>query len=190
MHAQVATSLTRTMLALLTSVSPCLTIRRAPLLGHSRSVSQGTMLRAEAADGDLLGSAALEVCRLHDGAISCEPVAVARPLLSGMIVQPSHRRRGVASALLTEAEAQAAAWGFDEVVLNVQRSNSAATELYARRGYSADSEASEHIDVDSLSWWGRWQYDRSYVLLRKELAPDAGLEAYGSDARVSSGQRL
>ena len=179
------------MLALLASISPCLTIRRAPLLGHSRSVSQGTMLRAEDADdGEILGSAALEVCRLHGGSISCEPVAVARPLLSGMIVQPSHRRRGVASALLTEAEAQAMAWGFDEVVLNVQRSNSAATVLYARRGYSADSEASEHIDVDSLSWWGRWQYDRSYVLLRKELAPDAGLEAYGSDARVSSGQRL
>ena len=139
------------------------------------------MLRAEAADGELLGSAALEVCRLLDGAISCEPVAVARPLLSGMIVQPSHRRRGVASALLKEAEAQATAWGFDEIVLNVQRSNSAAAELYARSGYCADSEASERTDVDSLSWWDRWRWGGSYVLLCKELAPDADALA-GVDA--------
>ena len=121
---------------------------------------------------------------MHDGAISCDPEAVSRPLLSGMIVEPSHRRRGVASAILREAEAQATAWGFDEVVLNVQRSNCAATELYRRSGYCADSDAGECADVDSLSWWDRWRWERSYVLLRKELAPGAdGIEACGSASR-------
>ena len=111
-----------------------------------------------------------------------DPEAVSRPLLSGMIVEPSHRRRGVTSAILRRRRHRRR-HGADEE-LNVQRSNCAATELYRRSGYCADSDAGECADVDSLSWWDRWRWERSYVLLRKELAPGVdGIEACGSASR-------
>jgi len=52
-------------------------------------------------------------------------------------VDPTARRRGIGTALLTAALAEAAARGADEVVLEVAETNAAALALYARHGFAA-----------------------------------------------------
>ncbi len=54
-----------------------------------------------------------------------------------LAVAPAARRRGIASALLTAAVAEAAARGADGVVLEVAETNAAAIALYARHGFTA-----------------------------------------------------
>ena len=80
-------------------------------------------------------------------------------VLGGLVVQPKFRRRGVARQLVAEAEAQAASWGYDEVVLTVLSTNTAATSLYQRLGYQrTDGQPLQHADADTLgatSWWQR-----------------------------------
>lgn len=53
----------------------------------------------------------------------------------GVIVDPDHRRRGLASALMENLEQRAVASGRHRVRLEVGKANSAAVALYERRGY-------------------------------------------------------
>lgn len=55
--------------------------------------------------------------------------------LYSLVVRPDARGRGVATALLDEAEADAEARGAEGVRLEVREDNGAALRLYARRGY-------------------------------------------------------
>ena len=88
----------------------------------------------------------------------CSPTAAqsqafpgrAAPLLSALFVNPSHRRRGVAGELMRAAEEQAIGWGHEELVLNVQRSNTAAQGLYAKLGYVPDVEPEAALQ---RRWW-------------------------------------
>jgi len=50
-------------------------------------------------------------------------------------VEPSHRRRGVARALVRSGLAQAAAMGADEAFLEVAADNLAALALYREEGF-------------------------------------------------------
>ena len=128
------------------------------------------LLYAEDEGGMKLGHAAVEVCGIHRGEKSSLPEAVRRPLLSALFVDPKHRRRGVACGLMHAAEAQAVDWGFEELVLNVQRSNEAAQGLYAKSGYATDAEPEASRDGSAGdSWWGRWWHGQGYVLLKKPL---------------------
>ena len=52
-----------------------------------------------------------------------------------LAVEPSHRRRGVAEALLQAALAQAAAMAAEEVFLEVAADNPAALALYRKAGF-------------------------------------------------------
>ena len=98
-------------------------VRLAPWPAHP---IPSALIIAEDEHGQVLGRAAMEVCSIHCGRRSRHPDSVLRPLLSGMIVDPLHRRQGVGGGILAHAEEQAVAWGFSEVVLNVQRSNGGA----------------------------------------------------------------
>lgn len=61
--------------------------------------------------------------------------AVLRPVVSNLAVARRARGRGLARALMRAAEAAAAAWGFDECLLLVDRGNARARRLYAGLGY-------------------------------------------------------
>ena len=63
-----------------------------------------------------------------------EPPRV-RPLLSGLIVQTTFRRRGVAQKLVAHAELRARSWGYDEMCIQVEDANKPAIELYRSMGY-------------------------------------------------------
>ena len=82
-----------------------------------------------------------------------------RPLLSGLVVEPRFRRRGVARQLVAEAEAFVKSeWSKDEILLFVEESNRAAVGLYDALGYvrAADGTRVEKQadDDDDASGWG------------------------------------
>ena len=52
-------------------------------------------------------------------------------------MHPDHRRQGVASALMTEAEHRAKNMGFDELYLGVRSTNELALQMYSRIGYES-----------------------------------------------------
>lgn len=54
-----------------------------------------------------------------------------RPLLSNLVVDPSYRRRGLARRLCLGAEAAARGWGYDEVMLKVDTTNTKVAAMYA-----------------------------------------------------------
>lgn len=74
-------------------------------------------------DGALLGTFALK------------PQGEAGAELRRMYVDPAARRRGVARAMLAEAEALCAAWGVRRLFLTTSSLNQAAIALYRRAGY-------------------------------------------------------
>ena len=83
--------------------------------------------------------------------------------LQRIAVDPEHRRRGVASALLDEVVAVAVAAGSDRVLLEVREDNSGALAFYAERGF---------VEVDR-----RRRYFRdgaTAVVLRRSLARGCG----------------
>lgn len=58
-----------------------------------------------------------------------------RPYLSDLVVNPDWRRRGVASALMAEAERLARDMGYDELYLGVRSTNEPALKMYSNMGY-------------------------------------------------------
>ena len=154
-------------------------IRRTPWPAHG---PDSALLYAEDAGGNKLGHAAVEVCGIHCGQKSSLPEAVQRPLLSALFVDPNHRRQGVAYDLMHAAETEAVGWGFEELVLNVQRSNEAAQGLYAKSGYTPDAEP---VPSTGGSWWGRWWHEQGYVMLRKPLDLNEA-SSQGSDTEAST----
>ena len=119
--------------------------------GAERAV---TISAAEAASGQRVGSLGLELlpeASEGGGLKLC-------PLLSGLIVEPRFRRRGVARRLMNEAEAVALSWGHDEIVLYVESSNAPAVGLYGALGFCADGtdvpvRAQEADDTDGGGGW-------------------------------------
>lgn len=59
-----------------------------------------------------------------------------RPYLANLAVLPSARRRGIARSLVKRGEALVQAWGFDELVLQVEDTNKGARRLYKQLGYA------------------------------------------------------
>jgi GNAT superfamily N-acetyltransferase len=102
-----------------------------------RGAVRAELIVAEDARGNRLGRVALEVLNLTQDAGSAESRGTLRlrPLLSGLIVQPPYRRRGLAQKLVREAEHVANAWGYEELLLQVEDANTPALELYRSLGY-------------------------------------------------------
>ena len=84
--------------------------------------------------------------------------------VSSLAVAPAARRRGVATALMSAAEARARADGRREVALQVEEANRAAVELYASLGY-------EVAGRDGRAVYRGEQYE-ARLYLRKELRPE------------------
>ena len=101
---------------------------------------------AEDADNNVIGSCAVEVGNLSPEALCEQRLSrqgslyadvAKRPLLSSLAVDPKFRRRGLARQLCREAEVLAKDWGYDEVLLKVERDNGKARGLYHKIGYRA-----------------------------------------------------
>jgi predicted GNAT family N-acyltransferase len=109
---------------------------------------QGVPLEA---DLDGLDDDAIHIVALDSGAVigTCrivlEPPDGAR--FGRLCVRRDARRRGLAAALLAEAEHQAAAAGAHRMVLHAQTS---ALELYRRAGYSAEGEPFDEEGIEHL----------------------------------------
>ncbi|KAF8072392.1 Coatomer subunit gamma [Scenedesmus sp. PABB004] len=72
-----------------------------------------------------------------------EGQATRRAYLSNVCVASAAQRRGIAAALLTAAEARAAALGVAHLYVHVVHDNAPARGLYARLGYEAEAEETE-----------------------------------------------
>ena len=66
--------------------------------------------------------------------------AGSRGYLQRLAVDPSHQRRGLGSALLTDAARWLRRWGAREVLVNTQEHNEAALSLYEAMGFQRQAE--------------------------------------------------
>ena len=76
-----------------------------------------------------------------------------------MFVQPAHRQRGVARAVLAELETWAAELGFANCVLETGKRQPEAIALYQRSGYEFTPNYGQYVGIDNS------------VCLRKTLTP-------------------
>jgi putative acetyltransferase len=76
-----------------------------------------------------------------------------------MFVQPAHRQRGVARAVLAELETWAAELGYANCVLETGKRQPEAIALYQRSGYAFTPNYGQYIGIDNS------------VCLRKTLTP-------------------
>lgn len=106
--------------------------------------SSVAVLLAEDEESEMVGCAAIETALLTPQAIpesklgkipAIEAGAEQRPLLSSVAVDPRYRRKGLGKRLCKEAEAVAATWGYDEILLKVEADNRRARNLYRKMGY-------------------------------------------------------
>lgn len=60
-----------------------------------------------------------------------------QPYFSDLAIDPEYRRRGIASALMIEAEQRAKNMGFEELYLGVRSTNELALQMYSKIGYES-----------------------------------------------------
>ena len=127
---------------------------------------------------------ALGLARLHQGdgfylvawAVS-QPVGHAHlaftdpPQLQDLEVRASHRRRGVASALIAAAEEEARARGFSEVCLEVSVGDEVVQALYRNRGYRDAGSPTRRVKGTIMLRTGPIEVDDELLLLSKRLHP-------------------
>ena len=75
-------------------------------------------------DGGTLVGAILVVDDAPDG-----------PFVVDLIVAPDYRRRGIATALVSEVATRCSQWGFDSLALRLDRRHGGARELYSVLGF-------------------------------------------------------
>ena len=57
------------------------------------------------------------------------------PFVVDLIVAPDYRRRGIATALISEVASRCTNWGFDSLALRLDRRHGGARELYSVLGF-------------------------------------------------------
>lgn len=91
------------------------------------------------------------------GSVALAPLDGARAELDVMYVAPTHRRRGIADALLAALEAHAQSTGIKEVVLRAGDPQPEALAFYRAAGFLATER------------FGRWTQDETALCFRKTL---------------------
>jgi ribosomal protein S18 acetylase RimI-like enzyme len=110
------------------------------LLVRVTTRESGALLLAEDEEGGVVACCALSCDVLSPTALdrrraSADAVLTERPFLSSLAVAPSFRKRGLAKTMCRRAEELARSWGYDEMLLKVERDNSRAQRLYRKLGY-------------------------------------------------------
>jgi len=124
----------------------------------------------------IVGSVGIEVSRLTSAALNEQQAtsddwydtAQERPLLSNLAVSRDYRRRGIAKKLCRDAEAAVKSWGYDEVLLKVEKGNRKAFNLYKRLGYrvvATDPNAEKPI----VATGGLKYVKTTNIAMRKDL---------------------
>jgi len=160
-----------------------LTIRSAEWLDSFRGAERAVLIVAEDyATGQRVGSLGLEVLPMTSDGLSPnsagEEQCCPRPLLSGLVVEPHLRRRGIAHRLMDEAEALVREWGHNELLLHVTASNTAALGFYDALGFEcADGTRVAVAEEEPPPKWSLGSWVRSLGsgsetrCLRKSLPP-------------------
>lgn len=91
---------------------------------------QGVTFVAERVEGELVGFAEINLRRFAEGCTS-SPV----PYLEGIWVDGNRRRRGLATALLGEAEVWCRAHGFNELASDCEISNEGSAQFHRAAGF-------------------------------------------------------
>lgn len=95
---------------------------------------EGATFIAEVEDGAVIGL--LSCWRAEDAAdITVVPAARVHLYVSDLVVLPDWRGRGVAGALIAEAERHARGLGIAQMTIGVLASNAAARRSYAKAGF-------------------------------------------------------
>ena len=126
----------------------------------------------------------LGLARLHQGDGSylvawagAEPVGHVHltitdpPQLQDLEVRASHRRLGVATALIAAAEDEARARGFDEICLEVSVGDELVQALYRNRGYRDAGAPIRRVEGRIMLRTGPIDVDDELLLLSKRLHP-------------------
>ena len=134
-------------------------LRISPWVDNFRGATRAVTIVAEDAGGQRLGSLGLEELPVQ---------ALPRPLLSGLIVEPAHRRRGIARQLVFAAEDQARDWGHSELVLYVEASSSALNFYDAIGFVDANGARCVRQEADRGPKWLSW-LPSGLLFLHKDL---------------------
>ena len=91
-----------------------------------------------------------------------------RPVVSNLVVSRQYRRQNVATKLMESVEVCVQAWGYNEVVLQVEEENKGGREFYRKRGYKLlwKDKSCRKFDADGL--WLR-NVRTTKLCLRKKL---------------------
>jgi ribosomal protein S18 acetylase RimI-like enzyme len=136
-----------------------------------------TQLVAEDPAGQLLGFA--EVWGEDTSSLNNASAATPQPVLFNLCVDPTARRSGVARLLVARSEEFCQLWGEEQIFLKVRVDNAAASELYAKEGFSV-LETREPTSMPS--WQERWKGGLTpLVLMRKQLPPSLDAPASTSN---------
>lgn len=92
------------------------------------------------------------------------------PELQDVAVRPSHRRRGVATALIAAAEGEAQARGFQSMRLEVSVDQLAAQSLYRRCGYVDARRPTRRVVGTIMLRTGPIEVDDRLLTWTKQLA--------------------
>ena len=125
-----------------------------------RSTLKSVSILADAkSNGENVGMCALELLDCGGSEPQC--------LMSGLLVQPGWRRQGIARKLVATCEEQTRKWGYSELLLNVQQSNTAAYTLYSDMGYRRVLTQGEDDAVAGVFGW--LLRSQRQLWMRKEL---------------------
>ena len=92
------------------------------------------------------------------------------PELQDVQVRPEQRRRGVASAVTSVAEATVLSLGFDRLRLEVSEGNTAAQALYRRLGFADIGAPPRRVQGTIMIRTGPIEVDDTLLLWEKRLA--------------------
>jgi ribosomal protein S18 acetylase RimI-like enzyme len=135
------------------------------------------LLAEDVPAAQVVGSVGIEVVFLSASGHSIrrqrledQATMAARPLLSNLVVDRGYRRQGIANRLCKGAEEAAKGWGYDEIYLKVDKTNTKALNLYRKHGYRPVPDGEDTEAEKPVVQGGRLRYEPTTTLaLRKDL---------------------
>eukprot|EP00775_Hariotina_reticulata_P012867 gene12867-12993_t len=113
----------------------------------AQEMDLSTKLPADATAGQPVVQLVVGSLDINQGAVlpaeELEDQAIARAYLSNVCTAAAARRRGVAAALMTQAERVASGQGVKHMYVHVVHDNGAAQRLYSSLGYEKEAEETE-----------------------------------------------